>query len=208
MKKRSMIAMAAAAIMACSCNTGSLGGSNTGSAVGGVLNGGTVTNVLNSILGGSGYPTIRQIAGNWHYSQPGCAFTSSDLLTKAGGEVVAGQIKQKLASTYSSIGIKPANTAAAFDEQGKFTLQVAGKSFGGTYTYDEKTGKMHLQGVLIGFNCYVKRNADGIALLFEASKLLSMLQVVTAMSGNSTLQGIGDLSKNYDGLRIGFDLRK
>ena len=41
-----------------------------------------------------------------------------------------------------------------------------------------------------------------------ASKLLTLLQTMSAMSGNQTLQTIGTLSKSYDGLRIGFDMTK
>jgi len=28
------------------------------------------------------------------------------------------------------------------------------------------------------------------------------------MSGNKDLQAIGDLSKNYDGVRVGFDMKR
>jgi hypothetical protein len=31
---------------------------------------------------------------------------------------------------------------------------------------------------------------------------------MAAMSGNDTAQKIGDLSKNYDGVRLGFDMKK
>ena len=61
---------------------------------------------------------------------------------------------------------------------------------------------------MLSINCYAKKNSDGIGLLFEASKLLTIMQAMTAMSGNATAQTIGDLSKNYDGLRIGFDYKK
>lgn len=47
-----------------------------------------------------------------------------------------------------------------------------------------------------------------MSLNFEATKLLTILQSAAALSGNSTLGTIGELSKNYDGLRLGFDLRK
>lgn len=32
--------------------------------------------------------------------------------------------------------------------------------------------------------------------------------MVAAMSGNQTLEGIGEISKNYDGVRLGFDLKR
>jgi len=65
-----------------------------------------------------------------------------------------------------------------------------------------------MQGMLLTINCYAKRNANGIALLFESSKLLTLLQTVSALSGNGTLQTVGEISKSYDGLRLGFDFKK
>ena len=35
-----------------------------------------------------------------------------------------------------------------------------------------------------------------------------MLQVLATMSGNETAQKVSDLSKNYDGIRLGFDMKK
>ncbi len=52
----------------------------------------------------------------------------------------------------------------------------------------------------------MKRSAVGMALLFESKKLLSILQTIATISGNGTLQTIGDLSTNYDGVRLGFDM--
>jgi hypothetical protein len=57
-------------------------------------------------------------------------------------------------------------------------------------------------------NCYAKKELNGISILFEANKLLTILQTMSALSGNKDMQTIGDLSKNYDGVRIGFDMRK
>ena len=75
----------------------------------------------------------------------------------------------------------------------------------GKWTFDAKTYKVNLQGMLLSINCYAKRNANGVGLLFEGKKLLTVLQTVAAMSGNSNIQAVGEISKSYDGLRIGFD---
>ena len=48
----------------------------------------------------------------------------------------------------------------------------------------------------------------GMSFLMESKKLLNLFQTLAAMSGNSTLQTMGDLSKNYDGVRIGLDTHK
>ena len=65
-----------------------------------------------------------------------------------------------------------------------------------------------MKGLLLSINCYAKREYSGISLLFESKKLLNILQVMAAMSGNDTAQKIGELSKNYDGVRLGFDMKK
>ena len=64
-----------------------------------------------------------------------------------------------------------------------------------------------MQGLLLTINAYVKRNTNGIALLFESSKLLTLLQTISALSGNASMQTVGDISKSYDGLRLGFDFK-
>ena len=47
-----------------------------------------------------------------------------------------------------------------------------------------------------------------MSYLMESKKLLTILQTVSALSGNNTLQTVGDLSKNYDGIRMGFEMKK
>ncbi len=224
MKKKSLLfSLAAATMMMASCGTqggaltqagaqiltGVLTGQGVGSSVTqGVTNAaGTLGNVLASVLGGSAKPTKKQIIGSWSYSSPGCAFTSEQLLAKAGGEVVAAQIKQKLQPTYQTLGVNSNNTKVTFTENNTFSASFAGVNINGSYTFDEASSKVTMKGTLITLNCYAKRNIDGIALLFESSKLLTLLQTISAMSGNATLQTVGELSKSYDGLRLGFDFK-
>ena len=207
MKKTLSSLFVAAVVMLgiCGCTAGSLG--SQASALGGILNGSTIGDVLVSVLGVDKVKAT-DLVGTWTYYQPGCAFTSKDLLSKAGGEVAASQIKQKLATQYASLGINTANTEVTFSEAGKFELVFAGKRFGGTYTYDEANDKIAMKATFLTLNCYTKRTSKGISLLFEASKLLQIMQMATALSGNEQMQTIGDLSKNYDGLRIGFDMKR
>ncbi len=169
--------------------------------------GGALGNILSSVLGGNTKPTLQQIIGSWKYSQPGCAFTSEKLLAQAGGEVVAAEIKSKLQPTYQKLGVKQGNTSLVLKEDKTFSASFAGKSFSGTYTFDEGSSKITLQGMLLTINGYMKRNSDGVALLFESSKLLTLLQTVSALSGSTSVQAVGEISKSYDGLRLGFDFR-
>lgn len=212
-----MITMAAAAILMSSCGMGAQGntanssnaaqGSVLGSILSASTDGQTIGNVLQSVLG-LDKVTKANLIGTWKYSQPGCAFTSQNLLAQAGGEAVATSIKQKMSGYYSTVGIKSSNTQVTFNENGTFTAKIAGKSWQGNWTFDEANYKITMQGILLNVNCYAKMNSNGIGLLFEGKKLLTLLQTMTALSGNQTVQTIGDLSKNYDGVRVGFDMTK
>ena len=52
----------------------------------------------------------------------------------------------------------------------------------------------------------MKGSTTGLSLLFESKKLLTLIQTAAALSGNTELQTIGEISKNYEGIRLGFDL--
>jgi hypothetical protein len=211
MKKLRFSTIAVAAMMMAGCGTGftTTTGGTTGSVLGdvlsGVVNGGAI-DAIASIIGATKM-TQQSLQGSWKYSGPGCAFTSEKLLAKAGGEVVAAQIKQKMLPTYQTLGLSASNTFVQFNADNTFSASFGGKQFSGTYTFDPSTSKVVLKSLLFNINCYAKKNTQGIALLFEASKLLNVLQMVSAMSGNATLGTIGDLSKNYDGVRLGFDFK-
>jgi hypothetical protein len=210
-----MAAAAAAVVMAfAACGGTSQGtssdagsGGTLGSVLSAVTQAGTLGNVLQSFIGNT---TVKEadLMGTWQYATPGCAFSSEQLLAKAGGEAVAAQVKQKLAGPYKTVGINSANTSISFAENKKFTASVAGKTISGTYTFDEQTQRIRLTMLLLSIDCYAKKNSDGMGILFESTKLLTLFQTVAAFSGNSTLQTIGDLSKQYDGLRMGFDMKK
>lgn len=204
MKKKSLIIVAAASLLMSGCGT--TGQSTLGSILSGAANEQTIGNVIQSVLG---LTTVTQqdLIGTWTYSQPGCAFTSEKLLAKAGGEIVAADIKTRLTPYYQKVGITSANTQVQFAQDGTFSAVVAGKSFSGTYTFDQASSKITMKGLLLSINCYAKKNTGGIGLLFEASKLITLLQTMSALTGNTQLQSIGELAKNYDGLRVGFDMR-
>ena len=180
---------------------------NMSQVLGAMTNGTGVVNAISSVIGLDKVKAQNLIA-TWKYSGPGCAFTSENLLAKAGGEVAAVQIEQKLLPYYQQVKISESNTYITFKEDGTFSSKIAGTPFSGNYTFDEASQKITLKGLLLSVNSYAKKEANGISILFEAKKLLTVLQTMSAMSGNKDLQTIGDLSKNYDGVRVGFDMKR
>ena len=171
------------------------------------ISNGSVVNAITSVIG-LDKVSATGLIGSWKYGGPGCAFTSENLLAKAGGEVAASQIEEKLRPYYQQVGISSGNTYITFNQDGTFSSKIAGTNFSGTYTFDEKTQQIKLKGMLLSINCYTKRELNGISILFEAKKLLTVLQTMSALSGRTDIQTIGELSKQYDGVRVGFDMKK
>ena len=199
MRKIQLVLVAAACMLMTSCG-------NMNQVLNSISNGSAV-NAITSVIG-LDKVSASNLIGSWKYSGPGCAFTSENLLAKAGGEIAAAQIEEKVAPYYQQVGLSSGNTYITFNQDGTFSSKIAGTSFNGTYTFDQSSQQIKLKGMLLSINCYAKKEVGGISILFEAKKLLSIIQTMTALSGNTNLQAIGELSKKYDGVRIGFDMKK
>ena len=147
---------------------------------------------------------------SWRYTNPGVAFTSSNVLAQAGGEVVAQEIEKKLLGVYNSVGIKSSNTYFTFAQNKQFEGKLLGTGLSGTYTYDPSSGVINMKTALLGINIngYITGSTTGISLLFEGKKLLSVLQTMAALSGNQSIETVSEISKNYDGVRVGFDMNR
>lgn len=168
-----------------------------------------VGSILDNVIGSTTFKKADLCAHTWKYKSPGCAFTSENLLAKAGGEIAAKKVEEKLSTYYQKAGFSSSNTYFKFNEDGTFNAKIDGKSWSGTYTFDEKTHAIDLKGrLLLSLNGFATKNSSGISILFESKKLLTIIQTLTALSGNTTLGTIGEISKNYDGIRVGFDLSK
>ena len=217
--KKSLIVMAAAVALATS-SCGSLAGSSTGSGtststgssvLGGILgsiaNKNTAGELLNMVIGGVKVEK-SQLVGTWQYSAPGCAFTSEKLLAKAGGAVAAAKVKEQLETYYNRAGISSSNTYFTFTDDNKFSAKINNIPLSGTYTYDASTCEIKLKTLLLSTTGHVTRTTSGIGLMFESKKLLSLLQAATKLSANSKIEAVGDIASNYDGIRLGIEMKK
>jgi hypothetical protein len=196
MRKTKIGIMALACLLLLSCGN-----------LGALMSGEGVANAITSVIG-LNKVRPQELLGTWSYSGPGCAFMSENLLAKAGGEMAAVQIEQKLLPYYQQVGLSANNTMISFKEDGTFSAKIGGAPLTGQFTFDEQSQKITLKTLLFSTNCYTKKELGGISILFEANKLLTILQLASALSGSKDLQTIGEISKNYDGVRIGFDMRR
>ena len=168
--------------------------------------GNVLGNIFSSVIGLDKL-TQKSIIKTWKYNGPGVAFTSENLLAKAGGEIAANKIEESLSEHYNKLGMSASNTYIEFKEDGTFAAKIKGKSWNGTYTFSESNGQLQLHGLLLNLNGYLKKETNGISLLFESKKLLTLIQTMSALSGSQQASAIGEIAKNYDGVRLGFDLK-
>lgn len=196
--------------------------SNAGSAVAGILGavlggnsnssssaGSSIINgILNNVIGSGTFSKQDLCAHTWKYSKPGCAFTSENLLAKAGGEIAANKVEEKLSEYYSKFGFSGSNTYFTFNTDGTFISKIDGKSWQGNYTFDEKTHAIQLKGLILSMSGYATKTTNGISLLFDQKKLLNLIKTIGSLKGNSTLSALGTIANNYDGMRVGFEMSK
>lgn len=202
-------------------NSGYSAGSVVAGVLGGLLGGGTTTGstttgssiingILNNVIGSATFSQADLSAHTWKYSKPGCAFTSENLLAKAGGEIAASKIEEDLSKYYSKFGFSNSNTYFTFKTDGTFAAKIDGKSWNGTYTFDEKTHAIQLKGLLLSASGFATRTANGISLLFEQKKLLTLVKTLSKLNltGSTTMSAVSSIVDNYDGVRIGFEMTK
>ena len=196
--------------------------SNAGSAVAGILGavlggnsnssssaGSSIINgILNNVIGSGTFSKQELCAHTWKYSKPGCAFTSENLLAKAGGEIAANKVEEKLGEYYSKFGFSGSNTYFTFKTDGTFAAKIDGKSWQGNYTFDEKTHAIQMKGLILSMSGYATKTTNGISLLFDQKKLLNLIKTIGSLKGNSTLSALGTIANNYDGMRVGFEMTK
>lgn len=196
--------------------------SNAGSAVAGILGavlggnsnssssaGSSIINgILNNVIGSGSFSKQDLCAHTWKYSKPGCAFTSENLLAKAGGEIAANKVEEKLGEYYSKFGFSGSNTYFTFKTDGTFAAKIDGKSWQGNYTFDEKTHAIQMKGLLLSMSGYATKTTNGISLLFDQTKLLNLIKTIGSLKGSSTLSALGTIANNYDGMRVGFEMTK
>ena len=202
-------------------NSGYSAGSVVAGVLGGLLGGGTTTGssstgssiingILNNVIGSATFSQADLCAHTWKYSKPGCAFTSENLLAKAGGEIAANKIEEDLSKYYTKFGFSKSNTYFTFKTDGTFAAKIDGKSWSGTYTFDEKTHAIQLKGLLLSMSGFATRTTNGISLLFEQKKLLTLIKTLSKLNltGSTTMSAVSSIVDNYDGVRVGFEMAK
>lgn len=176
-----------------------------------VIDGATST-TTNSPIGGvigqllEGIISPPSIEGKWVYSEPTIQFESESLLAKAGGAVATGKIVEKVKPYYERIGIVKGAVAIDFKSDNSCSYTINGNTYDGTYVYNKETNVVEMNdahGIKI-IAAYATVSSKNLAISFDATKLLTLLQTLGASSTNTTVAGLTTLSKSFTGMKVGF----
>ena len=164
-----------------------------------------IEKVVNAVTGNQTIDMTR----TWTYSGSAIEFESDNLLQKAGGAAAAAVAEKKLDEQLAKVGIKDGQVSFTFNADSTFTSTVGKRTMTGTYSYDATDKVVHLRYFkLLNMNAKVNCTSTNMDLLFNSDKLLKLIAFISSKSSSTTLKTISSLADSYDGMMLGFALKK
>lgn len=153
--------------------------------------------------------TANSVIGTWTYVQPKCQFESENMLAKAGGAVAAKEVEEKMQKVFEKIGMN--GCQYTFSEDGTYSYTIKKRTIKGTYTFDDTEKTITMKGKLgIKTVAHITVTGNSMSMVFNADKLMSVLKTITGATSkiNSTASTINSVAEAYDGMMLGFELKK
>ncbi len=191
----------------------SVSGQAYGQSLKDLLNSSAVKDAVTSVTGGKKL-TVENLAGTWTYTNPAVQLEGDNALKNVAGSVAAGELEKKLKTFWAKVGIVEGMFNYVFNNDSTFTNALKKKTLKGTFSVnpDEKTVELKyaLGGKLkvTTLTAHVVISGDELSLLFNADKLLDFLSKISSISDNTTLKMVNKLASEYDGMMLGFELKK
>lgn len=154
---------------------------------------------------------VRDLVGTWKYAGPAVSFQSDNMVQKAGGIAASKTIEKKLEEYYSKAGIQ--SLVFSVEPDSTFLFQVKSAKLPGSVSHAGDHFEFAFKAVkkvnLGKINGYVARETPtSISLTFDVSKLIVLVDKISSVSGNQTMKSVSALLKSYDGVTVGFELKK
>lgn len=153
------------------------------------------------------------VVGTWKYVQPAVKLESDNLLANLGGKVAASKVENELKEQVDKYGLSKLGCSFTFNEDKTFSYTVGKITRQGTYTVNTskkqivmkpRIGKSQTADYeLSGNTLSVYMKADGMMKLIQSASSLA-----SKATSNSVISLLSSLSKQYDGMEIGVELRK
>ena len=168
-----------------------------------------LSGVIKSAVGDKA-TTEFSLIGAWEYVAADCQLKGDNILTNLGSEVATAEVEKKISSIYSMAGL---NTLRfTFNSDKTCTYSVNGRVVKGTYEFDSEAKTVTIKSSLFGAK--IKANVvilgSNMSFMFDADKILSVVKTITGAASklNASASTINSLISQFDGLRVGFELKK
>lgn len=176
------------------------------------FNSSVVKNVVNAITGGSSL-TVENLTGTWLYTNPAVQLESDNTLKNVAGSVATGELENKLKTYCTKAGIVEGLFNYTFNSDGTFTNTLKDKTIKGTYSLNSEGKTIALKYTfgeteVTTMTANVVLSDSSLSLVFKADKMLDLITKISSLTDNTTLTAISKLAGQYDGLMLGFELKK
>lgn len=175
---------------------------------GGIL--GAIGSFINNTVANNKF-TVDDLVGTWNYTSPAVSFQSENALKKIGGAGAATALEAKLEPYYKQLGFT--RTSLVVEEDHSFTMKMGLLVLRGVVEKDEN------DGLVFSFSAFGKvslgkvhanatKAGNTLNLTFDATKMIQLLTKVSSVLNNTTLNALTTLLNSYDGVYMGFKLKK
>lgn len=170
---------------------------------------GILSGVAKAVVGDKA-TTAASLVGTWDYVGPDCQLKGGDVLTNIGGEAAGEEVEEKVEAIYNKTGL---NTIQfTFNEDNTCSYTVKGKKVEGTYEFDAEAKTVTIKAGKLGVKvtAHIVTLGSNMSFVFDADKILSVVKTITGVASkiNSSAATINALASKFDGMMIGFELKK
>lgn len=184
-------------------------GSSDDTNSGGIL--GAIGGLISNVTANNKF-SVDDIVGTWNYTSPAVSFESDNALMKIGGAGAATAVEDKLSPYYKQLGFN--KTVLTVEADHSFTMKLGLLSLKGTIEKDETDN-----GLVFNFSAFGKislgkvkahatKSGSTLNLTFDATRLIEILTKISSKLNINTLKTVTSLLDNYDGIYMGFKLKK
>lgn len=174
------------------------------------LENGNVTDIIEGVLSTSNLE-VKDLAGVWTSTGSAVAFQSEDLLSQAGGVAMASTLESKINPYFTKYGI--VGSVITIQTDGSFSMSLKKTTLKGKIVKGENNkfilsfeafGKNNLGNI----NLYIQKTSTSMDLMFDASKLKTILSSIASLSKKGLGNSLNTILNSYNGICIGFKMSK
>ena len=168
-----------------------------------------LSGVVKNVVGDKA-TTETSLIGTWVYVAPDCQLKGDDLLKNIGGDAAGAEVEKKMQPIYEKTGL---NTIQyTFNEDKTCLYTIKGRKVEGTYVFDPEAKTVTIKAGKLGMKttANIVTLGNNMSFVFDADKILSVVKSITGATSslNNSASTINKLLEQFDGMMIGFELKK